>query len=290
VSDAETTDEAGDDVDESTADGEEQSTAAGEDQSTADGEDQSVESADATAARSGTVARTTDLGVAFGDVQVFADLSLAIDAGAVTAIVGANGSGKSTLLRALAGLLPPTEGTVEVASPGARPVGFCPQDPRFREHFTVEETLSFYADLLDATVDVAETLKLVGLDAVADRRVDALSGGMIRLLGIAQAVLGDPGLLVLDEPGSGLDPSLRVHIFETLRDVAATGPAVVVATHDLTGAADADRVLVLDDGAIAADGAPADVVADADADSLEAAFTAIVGDELAVRAGTEVDG
>jgi ABC-type multidrug transport system ATPase subunit len=233
----------------------------------------------ATATRPRTVARTDELGVAFGDVQVFSDVSLAIEGGAVTAVVGANGSGKSTLLRTLAGLLPPTEGTVRVAGANARPVGFCPQDPRFREHFTVSETLSFYADLLD----------VVGLAAVADRRVDALSGGMTRLLGIAQTVLGDPGLLVLDEPGSGLDPSLRVHIVETLRDVAATGPTVVVATHDLAGAANADRVLVVDDGAVAADGTPEDVIADAGADSLEGAFTAIVGDELAVHAGTEVE-
>lgn len=261
---------------------------AADEQSGADAADEQSGAGAGADAQRRTVARTDGLGVAFGDVQVFSEISLAIEGGAVTAVVGANGSGKSTLLRALAGLLPPTEGTVGVASAGVRPVGFCPQDPRFREHFTVEETLSFYADLLDAPVDVAETLELVGLDAVADRRVDALSGGMIRLLGIAQAVLGDPGMLVLDEPGSGLDPSLRVHIFETLRDVAATGPAVVVATHDLAGAADADRVLVLDDGAVAADGAPEDVLADAGVDSLEAAFTAIVGDELAVHAGTEV--
>jgi ABC-type multidrug transport system ATPase subunit len=247
------------------------------------------EAGETPAPRSRTVARTDGLGVAFEDVQVFSDVSLAVGGGAVTAVVGANGSGKSTLLRTLAGLLPPTEGTVEVASAGARPVGFCPQDPRFREHFTVAETLSFYADLLDATVDVEETLELVGLAGVADRRVDALSGGMVRLLGIAQALLGDPGMLVLDEPASGLDPSLRVHIFETLRDIAATGPAVVVATHDLAGAADTDRVLVVDDGGVAADGTPDEVVADAGANSLDAAFTAIVGDELAVRAGTEVE-
>ncbi|WP_323676496.1 ABC transporter ATP-binding protein [Halorubellus sp. PRR65] len=236
------------------------------------------------------VARTDGLGVRFGDVQVLSDVDLALGGDAVTAVVGANGSGKSTLLRALAGLLPPTAGTVRVVGEADRPVGFCPQDPRFRAHFTVDETLSFYADLLDATVDVDETLELVGLGAVADRRVDALSGGMVRLLGIAQAVLGDPGLLVLDEPASGLDPSLRAHIFETLRDVAATGPAVVVATHHLSGAANADRVLVLDDGDVVADGTPEAVVAEAGVDSLDAAFTKIVGDELAVHAGTEVDG
>ncbi|MFC6953265.1 ABC transporter ATP-binding protein [Halorubellus litoreus] len=275
-------DEASPDVDEAAAD-----------EAAADVDTQSLEDTGGAPAAEPTpesrvVARTDGLGVRFGDVQVLSDVDLAVQGGAVTAVVGANGSGKSTLLRALAGLLEPTAGTVQVVADAARPVGFCPQDPRFRAHFTVDETLSFYASLLDAAVDVDDTLELVGLGAVADRRVDALSGGMIRLLGIAQAVLGDPELLVLDEPASGLDPSLRAHIFETLRDVAATGPAVVVATHHLSGAATADRVLVLDDGGVAADDTPEAVMADAGVDSLDAAFTAIVGDELAVRAGTEV--
>lgn len=238
--------------------------------------------------RTGVVARVDGLGVTYGSVSVLSDLDLDVEAGVVTAVVGANGSGKSTLLRALAGLLEPTSGTVQVASAGARPVGFCPQDPRFRAHFTVEETLSFYASLLDADVDVADTLDLLGLTGVADRRVDALSGGMVRLLGIAQAILGDPGLLVLDEPASGLDPALRAHIFDAIHDIADTGPAVVVATHHLSGAETADRVVVLDDGDVVADGPPADVVATADADDLERAFTALVGDELAVSAGREV--
>ena len=238
---------------------------------------------------SGIVAQADDLGVTFGDVTVFDDVDLAIDGGAVTAIVGANGSGKTTLLRALAGLLAPTHGTIDVASVGARAVGFCPQNPRFRGHFTVDETLSFYAELLDVDADVAATLDLVGLANVADRRVDALSGGMMRLLGMAQAVLGDPGLLVLDEPASGLDPSLRAHVFDTIHDIADTGPGVVVATHHLSGASDADRLLFLADGDVVADGPPDRVVADAGADSLAAAFRSIVGDELAVSAGVEVD-
>jgi ABC-type multidrug transport system ATPase subunit len=235
------------------------------------------------------VARASGLGLSFGALTVLADVDLDLAGGAVTAVVGANGSGKSTLLRALAGLLPPTTGQIEIASATGRAVGFCPQNPRFRGHFTVAETLSFYADLLDVDADVPATLELVGLESVADRRVDALSGGMTRLLGIAQAVLGDPGLLVLDEPASGLDPAIRAHVFDTLHEIADTGPAVVVATHHLFGAAGADRLLVIDQGDIAVDGPPDEVVADADAADLEAAFRAIVGDEPDVRAGVEVE-
>lgn len=235
------------------------------------------------------VARAIGLGVTFGDVTVFDDVDLELTGGTVTAVVGANGSGKSTLLRALAGLLQPTSGEVTVAGGDGRAVGFCPQNPRFRGHFTVEETLSFYADLLDVESDVDATIDLVGLAAVADRRVDALSGGMTHLLGMAQAVLGDPRLLVLDEPASGLDPSIRAQIFDTAHEIASTGPAVVLATHHLFGAADADRLLFLDDADVVADGPPADVIAEVDADDLEAAFLAIVGSELGVSAGVEVE-
>ncbi|WP_435347036.1 ABC transporter ATP-binding protein [Haloarchaeobius sp. HRN-SO-5] len=233
------------------------------------------------------VAEVSDVGVSFGDVTVFDDIDLSLYAGDLTAIVGPNGSGKSTLLHVVAGLLPASSGSVRVAADGARPVGFCPQEPAFRAGFTVEETLSFYADLLDADVSVSETLELVGLDGVADRRVGALSGGMKRLLGLGQAVLGDPPLLVLDEPASGLDPSMRTHIFETAEALADRGLAVFLATHHLVGAERADRLLVLDRGDIVASGPPRSIVDDTGAASLEDAFRELVGDELTVRSGME---
>ncbi|WP_256297499.1 ABC transporter ATP-binding protein [Haloarchaeobius salinus] len=231
------------------------------------------------------VATVDSVALSFGDVTVFDDVSFSLESGTVTAVVGPNGSGKSTLLRVLAGLLPATEGSVAVAATGDRPIGFCPQEPAFRTGFTVEETLSFYGDLLEDDADVDETLSLVGLDGVADRRVGALSGGMKRLLGMAGAVLGDPPLLVLDEPASGLDPAMRSHIFETADAFADRGVAVVIATHHLVGAETADRLLVLDRGGIVADGSPKSVVERAGAATLEEAFRGIVGDELTVRAG-----
>jgi ABC-type multidrug transport system ATPase subunit len=237
------------------------------------------------------VAAVRDVTLAFGDVTVFDDVSFTLDSGTVTAVVGPNGSGKSTLLRVLAGLLPATEGSVAVAATGDRPIGFCPQEPAFRSGFTVRETLSFYAELLADDPDVDETLSLVGLDGVADRRVGALSGGMKRLLGMAGAVLGDPPLLVLDEPASGLDPAMRRHIFETAGAFADRGVAVVLATHHLVGAETADRLLVLDRSDVIADGPPQSVIEDAGTETLEAAFRGMVGDELTVRAGrTGADG
>jgi ABC-type multidrug transport system ATPase subunit len=100
-----------------------------------------------------------------------------------------------------------------LAAGGPRAVGYLPQSPAFRPRFTVGETLEFYGDLLTGEVDVDVALERVGMAGAADRRTEALSGGMRRLLGIAQATLGDPPLLLLDEPTSDLDPRMTEHIF-----------------------------------------------------------------------------
>jgi ABC-type multidrug transport system ATPase subunit len=226
----------------------------------------------------------------FGDVDVLEDATLAVEPGTVTALVGANGSGKSTLLRILAGLLVPDSGRVSVDAEGPRPVGYLPQSPAFRSAFSVEETLSFYATLLPGEVDVEAALETVGLADVGDRRVDALSGGMRRLLGIAQATLGDPAVALLDEPTGDLDPRMTRRVFGTIDRLAADGTTVLLATHNLAGAADADRVLVLDGGRVAADGAPADLVARSGAETLTDAFVHFVGDDgdATVRSGLDV--
>lgn len=254
-----------------------------------------VESADDGAVTGGTedretgepVVSATGLTRAFGEVAVLEDVAIDVAPGAVTALVGPNGSGKTTLLRILAGLLEPDDGTVRVRAPADRPLGYLPQEPTFRGRFTVGETVDFYADLLSSSADRDDVLERVGLDVVADRRVDALSGGMVRLLGLAVAVLGDPPLVVLDEPASGLDPKIRAHVFEAVGDLAGADTAVLLATHHLTGAELADRVVVLDRGRVVADGAPEDVLATTGTDSLEDAFLQLVSEDLAVQAGTE---
>lgn len=223
---------------------------------------------------------------AYGDTVAVSDVSLTVEAGDFLGLVGPNGSGKTTLLRIVAGLLAPTGGHVE--RPGVeRPVGYLPQHPAFRPTFTVEETLGFYADLLAGDADVEAALDAVGLLAARDRRVAALSGGMVRLLGLAQATLGDPPLVVLDEPTSDLDPRLTAHIADAVADRAAGGTAVLLASHDLDAATAADRMLVLDRGAIVAGGTAEELLEVTDAGSLSAAFLSLVGDEPGVRTGVE---
>ena len=225
------------------------------------------------------VLRVEGLSRSFGDLTVLEDVSLSLPRGEIGAVVGPNGSGKSTLLRALAGLSP-HGGTVDVASSGPRAVGYLPQSPAFRPRFTVRETLAFYADLLSGEVDVDAALDRVGMAGAADRRTEALSGGMRRLLGIAQATLGDPPLVLLDEPTSDLDPRMTEHIFGAVEDVVAGGAAVLLATHDHRGVERSDRTFLLDGGRIVVSGAPAELRGQADS-ALEALFAEHVADPTA---------
>lgn len=230
-------------------------------------------------------ARLDGVELSYGDLRVLDDVSVDVPRGAVTAVVGANGSGKTTLSRVLAGLEAPDAGERDRPTGGERPIGYLPQSPRFRPEFTVAETLSFYADLLSAPVDVAAAMDRVGLDDAGDRRVGALSGGMRQLLGVAQSLLGDPSLVVLDEPTSGLDPRMTRHVFEVIDGVAAEGRAVLATTHDLLHAEDADRVAVVDAGRVIVETPPDELLARTNADSLLEAFVATVGTDPEVQTG-----
>ncbi len=234
--------------------------------------------------RESTPLRATDIEQAFGEVAVLSGVSMTADRGEVVAVVGPNGSGKSTLLRILAGVRPADHGTVTVppGAGGARRLGYLPQQPAFRAGFTARDTLQFYAQLLDGVDgdDVARTLDRVGLAGVADRDVGSLSGGMTRLLGLGQAVLGDPGVLILDEPGSGLDPAMVERLFAVVGDLAGDGTAVVVASHELPAVeTHADTVAVLAGGGFRAVDTPEALLDDTDTDSLSAAFLRLVGTE-----------
>ncbi|MFC7134447.1 MULTISPECIES: ABC transporter ATP-binding protein [Salinibaculum] len=228
------------------------------------------------------------LGHAFGDLEVLADITFSVDRGTVVCVIGPNGSGKTTLLRLVTGLIEPDEGTVTIAGESDREVGYLAQQPDFRPQFTVRETVSFYGSLVGTETDVDAVLDRVGLGAVADRRVNALSGGMMRLLGVAQTTIGDPSLLVLDEPSSGLDPTMTRHITDVVADLAAAGDAVLLATHDLRSVERiADEVLVVDRGELVATGPPDAILAETETETLEDALTALArgDDAISVSAG-----
>jgi ABC-type multidrug transport system ATPase subunit len=225
------------------------------------------------------VLRAEGVSHSYGDLNVLDGVSVSLRQGKVHALVGSNGSGKTTLLRILAGLLSPNDGTVETVVEGEkRTVGYLPQRPAFRTGFTAEETLRFYTRLLETDDGVTEALEAVGLSEASDRRVSGLSGGMTRLLGIAQARVGNPPIMMLDEPTSGLDPAMTGRIFSILNDLADEGATVLLTTHDLDRVArNADETVIIHDRAVAESGSPDEIVKRYDGKDLSEVFDDIVG-------------
>jgi len=218
-------------------------------------------------------AMVSRLAVRRGVTQALRGVDLELSRGTVTAVMGRNGAGKSTLLAALAGQVRPTSGRVQVAAldpvltPPARlvrEVGLVPQDP----------DLLLYADRVAAECDQADAER--GLPRGSTRRLldrlcegvddDShprdLSEGQRLCLALAVVLVGHPGVVLLDEPTRGLDYPAKTRLVGMLRDLAASGHTVAVATHDVELAADlADRVVVLADGEVVADGVARDVLA-----------------------------
>ena len=191
----------------------------------------------------------------------------------VTGLLGPNGAGKTTLMRVLATVLAPDAGTVRLLErdPGdareraeiRRRLGYMPQEPGFQPRFTAFEYVDYVAILKEHTVrrerhdEVRRVLELVGLGDVAGKRTRALSGGMRRRLALAQALLGDPRLLILDEPTAGLDPEQRLR-FRDLISQLGEDRTILVSTHQTEDvAALCPQVVVLAEGAVAATARPA---------------------------------
>ncbi len=229
------------------------------------------------------VLRLDGVAKSFGTVDVLSDISVSIPAGELVAVIGPNGSGKTTLLRAIVGDLRPTGGSISYTGPDTnRPIGYLPQRPTFRSGFTAAETLAFYSALVDGAAPEI-LLERVGLEAAAGRNVENLSGGMRQLLGIAQAIVGDPPLVILDEPASGLDPNMSEYVFETAAEIASEDRTVLLSSHDLTLVEEtADRVVVLHQGRVAASGTLETLSSRFGTDSLRGVLNAIVGDTARV--------
>lgn len=217
------------------------------------------------------ILETRDIEKEYDRISVLEDVSMELSQGELTALIGPNGAGKSTFIRVLAGLETPTDGTVTYHGPETiRPIGYLPQYPAFRPGQSVLDAIEFYATLVGhSTEDAMARLETVGIADAADRGIDALSGGMTRLVGIAQATIGDPPVIILDEPASGLDPEMSVHIFDVLEDLADSGTAILLSSHDLALVEEVcDRVLLLDGGQLTHRGSPDTLVDETDSDSL----------------------
>ncbi|ATJ84608.1 ABC transporter ATP-binding protein [Halomonas beimenensis] len=200
-----------------------------------------------------------DVSLRQGGLTRLAGLDLAVEEGEVLALLGHNGAGKTTTMKLILGLLTPSAGRLEVL--GGRPdgrhaavlrrhLGYLPENVSFYEQLTGREVLHFFARLKRAAAGQAEELlERVGLATAAGRRVKTYSKGMRQRLGLAQALLGAPRLLLLDEPTTGLDPAATRDFYDTVRELGERGCTVLLSSHVLPGVEPyIDRALILGDG------------------------------------------
>jgi Cu-processing system ATP-binding protein len=200
----------------------------------------------------------------YGRIAAVTGVSFDLGKGEMVALIGHNGAGKTTLLKLMLGLIRPTCGAIEVLGDnpaagqfaGRRYLGYQPENVSLDAALTGRETQAFYARLKREPVEKAlELLEAVGLDGAAARRVGTYSKGMRQRLGLAQALIGRPRVLLLDEPTTGLDPELRQTFYEVIQRLAAEGTTVLLSSHALTELEErAGRVIIMNRGIKVADG------------------------------------
>jgi ABC-2 type transport system ATP-binding protein len=229
------------------------------------------------------VVEVADLHVTRGRNRALAGVSFTTEPGQVTGLLGPSGCGKTTLMRALVGVQIVESGSVTVLGLPAghedlrHRVGYVTQAPSIYDDLTVAENLRFFARVLGRDGDeVARCIDAVDLDDYRDTVVANLSGGQRSRASLAVALLGEPELLVLDEPTVGLDPVLRRDLWTMFHALAAQGATVLVSSHVMDEAERCDRLLLMRDGLLLADDTPAALLARTETDDIEKAFLTLV--------------
>jgi len=229
---------------------------------------------------------TRDLVVVRSGREVLHGLDLTIPAGSVTGLLGPSGCGKSTLMRSIVGVQKLTSGTVSVLGleAGKRPlrdrIGYVTQEVSVYDDLTVAENLAFFAKVLNVSKDsIDKAVDRVDLASHRDDVVGNLSGGQRSRASLAVALLKEPEVLVLDEPTVGLDPVLRRDLWRLFHEIADAGAAVLVSSHVMDEAERCDRLLLMREGRIIADGTPQDIKEKAGVDDVEAAFLHLVAND-----------
>lgn len=239
----------------------------------------------------------------YPDVVAVAGIDLEVRTGECFGLLGPNGAGKTTTVEMLEGLTTPDAGTIELLGQGwgrgderalRRQLGVQLQETKLSEKLTVRETVRLFRSFFEAGREVEEVLELAGLQEKRGARVGKLSGGQKQRLALACALVGDPRVLFLDEPSTGLDPQARLRVWEIVEEFKARGGTVILTTHYMEEAARlCDRVAIVDHGKVIALDTPAALIASLGASQIvsftvdgelpEAALAALPGVRGAAR-------
>ena len=227
------------------------------------------------------------------ETTVLSDVSLSVGQGEIFGFLGHNGAGKTTTMKILLGLIGVTGGRVELLGAPATDVavhariGYMPESPYFYDYLTAEEFLCFYGRLAGLSRETVlqrtpQLLERVGLTEARDRQLRKFSKGMLQRIGLAQAIIHDPELVILDEPMSGLDPIGRKEVRDLILSLRDQGKTVFFSTHIVSDVEMiCDRVGILAKGKMLASGRIEDLVNEHEAQSVEVVCDGVVGDDLA---------
>lgn len=219
----------------------------------------------------------------FGDQTVLRDVNMTLHAGEIVGLIGPSGAGKSTMIKTLLGMEKADGGMARVLDtqmPNREllgRLGYMAQSDALYESMTGRENLTFFGSMrglkkAQLATEIAHVAKVVDLTEYLAKRVSGYSGGMKRRLSLAIALLGNPELLILDEPTVGIDPALRRQIWTELKQLRASGQGILITTHVMDEAELCDRVALLLDGEIIAFDEPATLKREYQVDTIEAVF------------------
>lgn len=235
----------------------------------------------------GNAVEVRGLHVKRGRTVVFTGLDLDIPRGQITGLMGPSGCGKTSLMRSIVGVQKVQGGTVDVLDDPAgtraqrRRVAYDTQAASVYGDLTIRQNLLYFARIIGApSSDVNRVIAQVNLTDQASQTVDSLSGGQESRVSLAVAMLGDPELLVLDEPTVGLDPLLRAELWDLFRGLADRGATIVVSSHVMDEALRCDRIVLMRAGRIIADTTPSGLLSDTGESDPDAAFLALIERDL----------
>lgn len=226
-----------------------------------------------------------ELSVTIGKDAILSDISFKSESGSITGLLGPSGAGKTTLMRALVGLQNPSKGVISIlgnnaGSPKLRSkIGYMTQNLSIYSDLTVMENLNYFSAVTGASKkSVAKVINRLSLDGLENHLVSTTSGGQKTRVSLAAALLGEPELLVLDEPTVGIDPLLRAEIWKFLNEIAANGTTLIVSSHVMDEAAHCNNLILLRDGKVLANDTPSELKRRTGCDNIESAFLHLVKD------------